>query len=173
VGLYTGTVDICCHGGPQGVGDIAGFHGDSSTAAILGGDGRRCLGAVEAQMLDAPYGCTDGAAEGISTLTMDHLLPTFAILLIGECVRHQGGCLKIGRCSQHCVDASCTNTEAYVLHTEKCIVSGGAGVLAWAKEEEKRDRYHVCDGLFVIFSEYPMGEVQDVNYDEDRNRLDP
>jgi hypothetical protein len=39
-------------------------------------------------------------------------------------------------------------------------------------EEEKRDRYHVADVLFVIFAACSMGKVQDVNYDEDGNRVD-
>jgi hypothetical protein len=67
---------------------------------------------------------------------------------------------------------SCSDVEADVLHTENGVVGGGSRVFAWAKEEEKRDRYHVADGLFVIFAAWAMGKVQDVNYDEDGNRLD-
>jgi hypothetical protein len=88
VGLDTGPVDICLHGGPQGVCDILGFHGDSSTAAIVGCDGRRGFGAVKAEMRYAQDGCTNGAAEGIPTATVDHLLSTFSVLLSGKCVSH-------------------------------------------------------------------------------------
>jgi hypothetical protein len=80
--------------------------------------------------------------------------------------------MQLGRRRRYCVEASSSDVEADVLHTEKGVVGGGSGVFAWTKEEEKRDRYHVADGLFVIFAAGSMGKVQDVNYDEDGNRLD-
>jgi hypothetical protein len=90
-------VDVRRHGGPQSICDIPGFHGDSPTSVILGRDWRRLSGAVKADMRYAPDGCTDGAAEGISTATVDHFLSTFAVLLSGKCVGHRGSGMQLGR----------------------------------------------------------------------------
>jgi hypothetical protein len=97
VGLDPGPVDICRHGGPQGVCDIPGFHGDSSTAVIVRRDGRRGSGAMKAEMRYAPDGCTNGAAEGIPTATVDHLISTFAVLLSGKGLGHRGSGMQLGR----------------------------------------------------------------------------
>jgi hypothetical protein len=160
-------VEIEPHGMAQGVRDILGLDSGAPLGLVVGGQWctRRIL--LKPVVLYAPDCGSDGATEGVSTSTLDNFLVPCSILLCCESIGYRRSGVQFGFRAHDHIQLSVAHVGADIFEAKRCIVRSCACVLARAEQKEKGDANHVGDGGVGHSACSVVGQLQNVNYDDD------